>query len=98
MPTFRLQSNSTILLFKLCKFAVSNDVGMEESRTTERVTRMGEMDSARDILVGLREEERSLRRPGRSGSITLKLFLEQEVDLHSAGVRIMSRGVLLRTR
>ena len=45
----------------------------------ERVTRMGEMDSARDILVGLREGERSLRKLGRSGRITLKLFLEKRV-------------------
>jgi hypothetical protein len=87
-----------MLLFELYNFAVSNDVGMEESRTMERVTRMGEMDSARDILVGLHEGERSLRKPGRSGRITLKLFLEQEGGLDSASVRIMSRGVLVRTQ
>jgi len=61
MRTFRILSNSTILLFTPYNFAVSNDVGMEESRTMEHVTRMGEIDSARDILVGLREAERSLR-------------------------------------
>lgn len=64
----------------------------------ERVTRKGEMDSARDILVGLCEEERSLRKPGHSGRVTLKLFLEQEGGLNSAGFRVMSRGVVLRTR
>jgi hypothetical protein len=88
MPPFRLLSNSTILLFKLYSFAVSNDVGMEESRTKERVTRIGEMDSARDVLVALREGKQSLRKPGRSGRIMLKLFLEQEGGLDSAGVRI----------
>jgi len=87
-----------MLLFKLYNFAVSNDVGMEESRTMERVTRMGEMDSARDILVGLREGERSVTKPGRSGRVTLKLFFEQKGGLDSAGVRIMTRGVLLRTQ
>jgi len=59
---------------------------------------MGVMDSARDILVGLCEGERSLRKPGLSGRIMLKLFLEQEVVLDSAGVWIISRGVLLRVR
>jgi len=59
---------------------------------------MGVLDSARDILVGLREGERSLRKPGLSGRITLKLFLEPEVGLDSADVRIISRGLLLRTR
>jgi hypothetical protein len=84
MATFRLLSNSTMLLFKLYSFAVSNDVGTEESRTMEHVTRMGEMD----VLVGLREGKRSPRKPGRSGRIMLKLFLEQEGGLDSAGVRI----------
>jgi hypothetical protein len=56
------------------------------------------MDSARDILVGLREGERSLRKPGRSARITLKLYLDQEGGMDSAGVRIMSRSVLPRTR
>jgi hypothetical protein len=87
-----------MLLFKLYNFAVSNDVGMEECRTMECVTRMREIDSARDILVGLPEGERSLRKPGRSGRVTLKLFLGQEGGLDSAGVRVMFRGLLLRRR
>jgi hypothetical protein len=54
---------------------------------------MGVMDSARDILVGLRDGK-----PGLSGRITLKLFLGLEVGLDSADVQIISRGLLLRTR
>jgi hypothetical protein len=83
-----------MLLFKLYSFAVSNDVGTEESRTIERVTRMGEMG----VLVGLREGKRSPRKPGRSGGDNVKIIFRARGWPGFCWRSDMSRGVLLRTR